>query len=345
MSNIESLAKNNSSNIILASDLADLTANASLAAYTDFANTNNPTYTPPALQFDSGEFNFIQRFTGFDDVAWGSGEEERYALLYQSSLQSDVYLVAFRGTSSAYDMILDLESATTTAFTPFNTTTHFPNTVAVGDGFYKIYATKNSSMTASLQSQLFTAINALPTPATQIYITGHSLGGALASLFTLDMAVSLPSVIIESITYASPRVGTANWQTAYNQTYALQNKTIRVCNSYDLVPKSPPALWPFDFKDVGNVFPVAFGLVEYHIDFPLIVLSWHALLNYQYVVSRATVNSPQIWTGQFVDQAHSSWEMQSYNPSTRTTSIEQSQNRTEVQQLVTEEQHTYSTPA
>lgn len=335
MNKFVNIAKDTSGTVYLDPNTADLLGQASALAYTDFSNTKNPNYTPPAIAFSDGSsFNFLQRFTGFDDVVWGSGEEERYGLVYQWSAQSDIYLIAFRGTSSVYDMILDLESATTTPFSPYNNPGNFPSDAHVGDGFYKIYSTKNQSMPATMQQQLFELINNLPTPASQIVITGHSLGSALATLFSLDMAVSLPKVSIANINFASPRVGTANWQTAYNQTYGLQNSTIEIRNSYDLVPKVPPEAWPFDFKNVGNVFPVSFSVKDYHIDFSEMVLSWHALTNYQYVVNRATVNSPQVWTGEFIDQAHPEWNMISYNPYSSTSDIEKSKSRKEVQKLI-----------
>lgn len=334
MSNFINITKDASDNVFLDPNLATLLGAASAAAYTDYENSNNPNYTPPTLQYAGTSFKFLQRFTGFDDVAWGSGNEERYGLIYQWSVRNDIYVIAFRGTNSVYDMVLDLESGTTAAFQPYTNPGNFPTDVNVGDGFNKIYSTKNQTMSASMQDQLFAAIKNLSAPASQIVITGHSLGSAVASLFTLDMAVSLPSISIANINFASPRVGATKWQTTYNQTYGLLNSTIEIRNSYDLVPKLPPKEWPFDFKDVGEVFPVSFGLKSYHIDFPDIVLAWHALTNYEYVVNRATLNSPQIWTGQFTDQENGSWQMISYDPYTSSSALEQSQSRAEIQKLI-----------
>jgi triacylglycerol lipase len=334
MTNLIQVVKDASGNIYLDPNLTTLLANASAEAYTDYANSNNPDLTPLQLQYGKTSFNFIQRFTGFDDVAWGDGDEERYGLIYQSAAQNSIYLIAFRGTSSEYDMILDLESGNKASFRPYTTPENFPADIEIGDGFDKIYSTKNHSMPTSMQQQLFAAIKNLPTPASQIFITGHSLGGALASIFTLDLAVSLPEIAITSITFASPRVGTTNWQTLYNETCNLQNKTIRVRNSYDLVPKVPPTEWPFDFKDIGEVFPVSFGVEGYHIDLPEIVLAWHSLSNYQFVLNKALFNSPQVWPGDFPDQAHPGWEMESNDPYTSSSAVENAQSRGEVENLI-----------
>jgi hypothetical protein len=336
MSNFINIIKDASGSVYLDPNLAALLGDASADTYTDYANSNNPNYTPPTLQYAGTSFKFLQRFTGFDDVAWGTGQEERYGLIYQWSVRNDIYVIAFRGTSSVYDMVLDLESAETAAFQPYVDSGDFPTDVHVGDGFNKIYSTKNQSMSASMQDQIFAAIKNLPTPATQIVITGHSLGSALASLFTLDMAVSLPNIAIANINFASPRVGATKWQTTYNQTYGLLNSTVEIRNSYDLVPKLPPEAWPFDFQDVGEVFPVSFGLKSYHIDLPSIILAWHALKNYQYVINRATLNSPQVWTGEFADQAHPTWQMISYNPYTSSSALERSQTRAEIEKLISQ---------
>lgn len=308
--------KDNPGAVFLDPTLGNITAAAAAAAYTDFANTNNPTFVPPALESKGIRFEYLQRFTGFDDVIWGTGDEERYALLYQSASQRDHYLIAFRGTSSQEDMLLDLESGALAKFVPAADPTHFPTNIYVGDGFNKIYTTKKAGMSASLQQQVFDALAQLKDPVQNILITGHSLGGALASLFTLDMAVTHPKVSITSITYASPRVGTSNWQTIYQQTYQLLEKTIRVRNSHDLVPKVPPSIWPFGFKDVGTEFPLNFTVGKDHLDAPDIILSWHSLANYTYVLERALVASPQIWVGDFPDQAHAGWSMVSNNPET-----------------------------
>lgn len=302
--------------------LTELAGAASLEAYTDYANSSNPHYTPPNLNYGTRPYVFLERFTGFDDVAWGSGAEERFGLIYQWSARPDYYLIAFRGTSSVYDMVLDLESPVPVEFKPFHAHGNFPYPVHVGDGFYKIYSTRDSSMKTSMQGQLFREIASFSPPPRHIIITGHSLGCALGSLFALDMAASLGQTSFTNINFASPRVGTGSWQDAYNNTYGLENKTLRVRNTYDLVPKLPPEYAPFDFRHVGSEFPVSITVESYHIDFPLVVESWHSLLNYRYVVDRAVKQSPQVWTGTFPDQAYKQWNMVSSDPYTRPTELE-----------------------
>ena len=295
----------------------ELTGAASLAAYTDYLEETNPHYTnPPNLAYGTKPFKFVSRFTGYDTVPWGTGKEERFGLIYQWSAIPDVYLFAFRGTSSVYDMWKDLESAEVSNFSPYRRPTGFPNTVHVGEGFNSIYTKKNASMSASMQDQLFTAVSQLPTTPKTIYITGHSLGCALGSLFALDLAASLPGINIVNFNFASPRVGTSTWKHAYDDLYQLESRTVRIRNDYDLVPKVPFEYWPFDFQHVGQDFTLSFTLDSFTHDPVVIIEAWHSLLNYRYVLQRATPNTPQVWTGQFKDQAqtHPSWPMTSYDP-------------------------------
>ncbi len=318
MENNEQFSINSSGQVVLNSTFTELVGNASLGAYTDYENRNNPSYVPPALNYGTRPFQYVTRFTGFDSVPWGSGQEERFGLIYQWSARADVYLFAFRGTSSAYDMWKDLESASTANFNPYHRPSNFPNVVHVGKGFNDIYATKNSSMLASMQGQLFNAIKQLPTKPRQIIITGHSLGCALGSLFALDVAASLPGIQITNMNFASPRVGTGTWETTYDTMYALRPHTIRVRNDYDLVPTVPPEWSPFDFRHVGRQFDVSYSPTSYFHNPVDIVEAWHSLLNYRYVVYQAVTNSPQIWTGKFKNQAKPHFDMESYKPNTQT---------------------------
>ncbi|MGA8261218.1 MAG: lipase family protein [Arenicellales bacterium] len=313
--------------------LTDLVGAASLEAYTDYENSSNPSYTPPNLNYGSRPYVFRKRFTGFDDVDWGSGIEERFGLIYQWSARPDYYLIAFRGTSSIYDMVLDLESPVPVEFEPYRSHGNFPHPVHVGDGFYKIYSTRTSPMKLSMRAQLFQDIASFSTPPSHIIITGHSLGCALASLFALDLAASGPSVSILNVNFASPRVGTGSWENAYNNTYALEKKTVRVRNAYDMVPKLPPEYPPIDFRHVGMEFPVSFTVEDYSIDLKLIIESWHSLLNYRYVVDRAVKQSPQVWTGKFPDQAYKKWNMISHDPYTSATELEGADARRELELL------------
>lgn len=53
---------------------------------------------------------------------------------------------------------------------------------------------------------------------------GHSLGGALAELDCMFMALNLPpNVPIKGVTYGTPRVGNAAWATLFDATVSAFN--------------------------------------------------------------------------------------------------------------------------
>jgi len=273
-------------------------AAASLAAYTDF---EDPTYKPQL----SG-YTFVGRLYGWDDWFWEYGRVEKYGLIFKSQTVANRFVVAFRGTDSDADALAE-------AFFEFATFKPYRNSVSpvpddVSAGFNDIYSTKGGSMTQTMQQQIFGLLQS--TQMSEVYITGHSLGGALSQLFTLDMRVSFPNVKIQTINFASPRVGATDWATACFNTGAAQ-RIIRVINWYDIVPDLPPTWDPFDkYVSLGAEFRTAF----YGGYLPMDALPRHRLLNLQVVLKNCLPLNPQIWTGTFGDAVYPTYTMTSVAP-------------------------------
>jgi len=74
------------------------------------------------------------------------------------------------------------------------------------------------------------------TPHKRIICTGHSLGGALATLCALDIQYNLPDKEVSCYTYGSPKVGNGDFIASYNRRVP---KTYRFVNSADKVPLLP----------------------------------------------------------------------------------------------------------
>ncbi|PUZ73422.1 hypothetical protein GQ55_2G472500 [Panicum hallii var. hallii] len=70
-----------------------------------------------------------------------------------------------------------------------------------------------------------------------VIVTGHSMGGAMASFCALDLAMKLGSDSVQLMTFGQPRVGNAAFA-SYFAKYVPN--TIRVTHGHDIVPHLPP---------------------------------------------------------------------------------------------------------
>jgi hypothetical protein len=93
-----------------------------------------------------------------------------------------------------------------------------------------------------------------PSNAKQVYVTGHSKGGAMASLAAYLMhARGIP--IAQVVTFASPKPGDGAFKAGYEQVIANQ---VRYENYDDVVPLLPPAddfiKLLADLPEIGKLF-------------------------------------------------------------------------------------------
>lgn len=79
----------------------------------------------------------------------------------------------------------------------------------------------------------------------EIYTTGHSLGGALCTLFGYMLSHEIENKVTV-VSFASPRVGNYDWKESFDKKENLNH--YRVSNHRDLVTAAPM----FNYKHVGN---------------------------------------------------------------------------------------------
>lgn len=121
------------------------------------------------------------------------------------------------------------------------------------DGFTAVYrslrcgvATGTLSAKDSIKSYLDKGT------ASTVTVCGHSLGGALATLLTLDVKLNTPCNAPTAYTYASPRIGDHLFAGSYNPAIAA---SYRVANRQDLIPKLPSIL-PLPYEHVNTQYEV-----------------------------------------------------------------------------------------
>ena len=172
-------------------------------------------------------YTLVEQFTA--DVL---GHSELLGYLMTSA--SDAVL-AFRGTDDFPDDIAD--SRFNQAPYPFDS-----NAGLTHVGFTDVYA--------SCRDAVIAGVSALPA-GIMLYITGHSLGGAVATLAALDVAVNTPLRRPIIYTIASPRVGDPNAASHFaGRLITSPLSSWRVVNMFDIVPLLPPEdiFDPFDNK-------------------------------------------------------------------------------------------------
>lgn len=245
-------------------------------------------------------WSYTTSITGWDEIISHDGTAELFGLVFQAAADPSQVLIAFRGTDSKVDAYNDLFYFTET-FTPYANVTP-PIAAAVAKGFNGIYVHTGKTLATSLQAQVFqllSSISAASSGLSQIYVTGHSLGGAIAELLAYDLSLSLPSTPATTITFAAPMVGIQSWGQAYDAGPGAS--TIRVVNLDDVVPNLPPLSISPNYVQVAQEFAIQFkGQNEgLHPTEDLIIR--HEMDNYLYVIEQAIGQSPQQWAGTFPD--------------------------------------------
>jgi predicted lipase len=128
--------------------------------------------------------------------------------------------VSFRGTSTWMDVIHDLDTRPVPADARPDITVHA--------GFrYKFFSIKNA-----LEEVLMENLADFDT----LVLTGHSLGGALATIAAPFLSDMFPAKTVKCISFGSPRVGNENFVKWFQSTV---DSNVRIVNEHDPVPHLP----------------------------------------------------------------------------------------------------------
>lgn len=175
-------------------------------------NSTSAAYNPGLQEivvFDHSNFD-MQAFTGYDKA-------------------HNEIIVAFRGSSNIKNWIADL----TFIFTDY---AEHPNCngCRVHKGFYETWTNMSQQVLQDVAAKLSRHRSA------SIFVTGHSLGAAVAELAEVDMVKSFPNQGHVLYTFGEPRVGDDNFVSWVGTIYTTRH--IRITHNRDPVPHVPPML-------------------------------------------------------------------------------------------------------
>jgi triacylglycerol lipase len=199
-------------------------------------------------------------------------------------------VVALRGTSTTSEWWDDFQWD----LVPFNQVSGGGN---VAQGFHDIYSTFGTmtpgrelaaapaaaapaTFAASIAQAATESLAAEVDPAgLPIVVTGHSLGGALATLLVADLTANTP-LKPQAWTFASPNVGDAAFAARYG---ALSTVSWRIYNQVDVVPYFPVDIFD-SYQPVTTGYAInSLGKAKWTVGCA------HALNTYLHVLSPGTV--------------------------------------------------------
>jgi kumamolisin len=270
------------------------------AAYSMYAADPNNLIPEPTSNFPAG-FRLAAWVQMQDFIILSTGPTF-YGFLAQNIANPMQFVLAIRGTQTPEEWWDDFTSIIKTPFSA-------PNCGSVALGFNRIYQTMEiverptgaagaatavrslkpvgsfATQAASLVRRLSQAASpraAGVLAAASISVVGHSLGSALATLYTMENAKGdqIRNPIL--CTFASPRVGDANFVAAFS---ALPLTSWRIVNEPDIVPTQPPELAGFRHIGVEQKFDSSASAKAS-------LVCWHAMATYLSLVDPARKPDP-----------------------------------------------------
>ena len=147
------------------------------------------------------------------------------------------YLVAVRGTMNPLEWANDA-TAEIPDYQP-------PIVGGLATGFWKVYTTMtfNDMAGGNANPQPAAAIAAIVKahPTGRVFVTGHSLGAAIATYLTADLRAQLgPATDLQPYFFASPKVGTQDYCYNYQQSVPAYTLVNFAADLVPMLPSSPP---------------------------------------------------------------------------------------------------------
>lgn len=208
------------------------------------SSSSQQSLTGSAASSSSASASSDAVFVVLDDER--SDEELVYGILVNRHRRQIV--VVFRGCKTRRDWSIAANSL-------LKDLDHKGKTIGVHSGFYNYLHDNNTA--ASILSHVRRLLD-FSCKGYNVYFTGHSLGGALATLMAMEAAVSweVPGSV-SCVNFASPMVGNLDFRKAFESLeHTGRLRCLRVNNSLDLFTKLP------DRSSTNFFFPLCCGVTN-----------------------------------------------------------------------------------
>ncbi len=141
--------------------------------------------------------------------------------IYHNDKEIEIY---FKGTSTLKDYLYNMD---------IYPRLFIDKEIRVHNGFLKKYL--------SLKDDIIKNINKIikDTEIREISLNGHSAGGAIANIASLDLSYIYENITLNCITFGSPKVGNIYFKKKYNKKIS---NSIRIVNNNDIIPLIPPSI-------------------------------------------------------------------------------------------------------
>jgi hypothetical protein len=156
-----------------------------------------------------------------------------YCTIFNDSNNNNI-LIVFTGTFFMTEWVSDISYP----LVPGTILNNYIRGIRVHEGFYDVYI----SIRSKIWNRYF-EINKNNT-VKNVYITGHSLGGALSTLCAFDFAGQIGNAMLIHYAFAPPRSGNPEYAYHFNR---ILPTSIRVVNTEDYVPNLPPSVFISDY--------------------------------------------------------------------------------------------------
>jgi triacylglycerol lipase len=177
--------------------------------------------------------------TGYQELGSLIAQGERFGFVALNLTTQNVFVV-FRGTQTPMDWMANLSFP------------QVPHTWGMVEaGFSRLYQQCSASV--------ITAVKRVP--GAPVFVTGHSLGGALATLATADLAINGIAAAMYNI--ASPRVGNNAFAAQFDGNVQVLARW-RIANTEDIVTTVPLATPNLGGVPLPPTSPLAFLLLPMH---------------------------------------------------------------------------------